>query len=129
MRIAIPVSSNSGPQAAVSGHFGHAPFFAVIEQGLSEVQFIAKIPHSRGHGGGCAPTDELKAAGVTRVLCKGLGQGAHTRLTGEGISVGILDGPYENPAQVLAALEAGTLKLNEAPVLCAGHGEHEHHHH
>ncbi|NCN04271.1 MAG: hypothetical protein GW949_01445 [Spirochaetales bacterium] len=134
MKIALPVTTDQGAQAQLSDHFGHAPFFAVIEKGNPSVTFLTKAAHSRGQGGGCAPTAELKAAGISHVYCKGLGQGAYNRLTGEGISVGILDPTYTHLSQVLDAMGNDTLAPQTDPTLCAGHGhdhghDHGHHHH
>ncbi|WP_052078689.1 NifB/NifX family molybdenum-iron cluster-binding protein [Spirochaeta lutea] len=135
MIIAIPTQTNEGRSAPLSLHYGHSPYFAVYNSETNELAFITKPAHSQHHGGGCAPVEDLQAAGAQKVICKGLGQGAYARLQAAGLSVECVDGSITTLDDLIQALSGGTLQTLEDPALCSHHHggghdhDHGHHHH
>ncbi len=74
MRIAVSVESNDGLDAAVCGHFGHSPFFALVEvegEQVGSVQMVAN-PHYPQHSPGAIP-GFIHSQGAQVMLTGGMG--------------------------------------------------------
>lgn len=136
MITAVPVQSNEA-NARISGHFGSAPFFALIgDQGA--VSFL-----DRRGAESCAPVDELLSAGVTSVIAVGMGRGAMHRLEEAGISTRFITEGPEHLADFVSVLAGdyvnGGMQLSKDAGICTGGGSQErtqtgggspeHHHH
>ncbi|HEU24100.1 MAG: dinitrogenase iron-molybdenum cofactor biosynthesis protein [Mesoaciditoga sp.] len=88
MLIAVPVMGNEGMDAEISGHFGHAPFFAFaeVENGrIESVEFKAN-PFAENHAQGSVPSFLVKNK-VNVLIAGSLGQRAYEILTDNGIKV------------------------------------------
>lgn len=86
MRICVPTESDSGLDAAVSAHFGRAPFFAFVDSASKQVEFIAnrEAGHDRGSCGGAA----LALRGnPDAVAASGMGHGAFDLLRSRGAHI------------------------------------------
>lgn len=124
MRLCIPTVDGTGLEARLSGHFGSAPFFTVIdsETGRTEVIGNAHASHEHGH---CRPTESLQGRGVETVVCRGLGRRALAVLRGEGITVLVTEA--NTVAEAVRAFEVGTLvPLDEAGACQGGHSHSRH---
>ena len=55
MIIAIPITDNLGKDSHVSGHLGHAPYFAIYDLETREVKIIP----TGEHGIGCTPVEKI----------------------------------------------------------------------
>ncbi len=110
MKIAIPANEDK----TLCPHFGHAPFFAVLElegpgQGVKSLQLLQ--PEQGGHS---AVPPWLNSLGVMALIAGGLGQLAIENLNRHGIEVHY--GAPELPVEEIARLWlAGELKLNPRP--------------
>ena len=71
MKICIPTRDERGLQAELSGHFGSAPFFTVVDTDSWECEVIPSGGH--GHGGSCAPTELIGSRKIDAVVCRGMG--------------------------------------------------------
>jgi predicted Fe-Mo cluster-binding NifX family protein len=135
MIIAAPTQTNDGLASVISPHYGHSPFFALYDTESGNLEFIQKQAHSQHNGGGCAPVDELLAAKVKKVVCKGLGQGAYARLQAAGLQVACVDASITTLQDMAQAIQAESLPVQEHPALCShnhdnghDHGGHSHDH-
>jgi predicted Fe-Mo cluster-binding NifX family protein len=75
VKIALP-TTQTGLEAPLSAHFGHATQFTIIDvdfdkKAVLEVKDLVNPPHS--HGGCAAPVEMLQKEGVTDVILGGIG--------------------------------------------------------
>jgi len=104
-RISIPVVSDDGLSAALSPHFGRAPFHVILEEDGAVGALLKGDPEAGGKG---LPLESLATLGVGTVICPGLGRGAHNRLASSGIEV--LFCGASTVGEALAQYRAGLLK-------------------
>jgi predicted Fe-Mo cluster-binding NifX family protein len=125
MNICIPVTEDKGLESTVSGHFGSAPLFIVVNTESKACRALPNLTHSHGHGA-CQPLASLAGQAIDGVVVGGIGMGALAKLQAGGIRV------YQaNVATVGAALDAfegGMLQEVTPATACAhhGHGAHDH---
>jgi predicted Fe-Mo cluster-binding NifX family protein len=101
MRLLIPTEDTNGSGAALSGHFGRAPYYSLADTETGVVVAVVNPSVSHGHGE-CVPASEaFGEGGFDAVVCQGIGRGAVARLAASGIPVYVHDGP-----DVAAAMEA-----------------------
>lgn len=124
MRICIPTMDDRGLEGVVSGHFGSAPFFTLVDTESGACEIIDKGGHGHEHGS-CAPVDLLAAHDLDAVVCRGMGRGAIMRLGQAGLSV--LFAESEKVSEVVAAARDGSLRPLSPQDACAGH-QHDHGH-
>lgn len=117
MKICIPTEDPRGLEARLSGHFGEAPYFTLIDANTEGVEVVPNPRVGHGHGG-CGLPNELHRLGVDAVLCGGLGRRALIRLRELGVSV--IATREEHVAGALAALRAGRLARHSLEQACAG---------
>jgi predicted Fe-Mo cluster-binding NifX family protein len=135
MRICIPTKDDRGLESGVSGHFGRAPFYAVVETETGEVAMESNAKnchgdghghgghhhHGHGHGGGhrcgCHQIMDSKALGA--VFCKGMGRGALAGFSSRGIDVYLTS--KETVGEILEEFRGGGMKPFGADLACAGH--------
>ena len=114
MKILIPSMDDSGMESMVSEHFGHAPFFTVVDAGTGAVTAVA----SPGHQGGRTPAQAIAETGAEVVLGGGMGGRAVQILDSQGIAVFL-----EAKGTVREALEShrqGKLPAASEAAGCAG---------
>jgi predicted Fe-Mo cluster-binding NifX family protein len=124
MKICIPTMDDLGLEGKVSGHFGSAPFFTLVDTESGACEIIDKGGHGHDHGA-CAPVDLLKAHELDAVVCMGMGRGAIMRLGQAGLSIFFAES--EKVSDVVAAAREGRLRALSPQDACAGHG-HGHGH-
>ena len=120
MKLCIPIIENRFLGSEISGHFGKAPAYLLVETSGNEVAGLLE----RGARGkeACAPVEAMVKSGVEAVVCGGLGAGAMERLGSAGIHV------YQTSArtveEMLEEFVEGNLRAMEPARLCAGHHNH-----
>ena len=128
MKICIPTKDDRGPAAEPFRHFGSAPFFTIVDTETGEFEVVANSnPHHR-HGT-YHPMSQLRDHGLDAIVCRGLGRRALASLESEGVDVMI--GPEGTVADIVVAIQEGTLQPLPAAEACRGHGRghgHEHWH-
>ena len=50
MKLCVPTLDDAGPAAALSAHFGSAPFFALIDTRSHDVELVANTNARHAHG-------------------------------------------------------------------------------
>lgn len=130
MNLCIPVLKDDGLASRVSGHFGSAPCFAIVDTDTRTCHVVPNANRHHGHGG-CHPVAALAGLDVQGVLVGGIGAGALSHLHAAGIRVWRADG---GTVEAALASFAGGAPVEIAPgQACAHHGhghgrEHEHEH-
>ena len=126
MKIAIPITSDN----KISGHFGQSDFFGVFT--ISENSVISGmqtvVPEE---GTGCKSNiaSRLATDGVTVLLAAGMGEGAMSKFTRNGISV--IRGCAGEPAELVKKYLSGNVEDRGSS--CHKHIKssihvHQHHH-
>ncbi len=118
MNLCIPVTEDKGLQSPVSGHFGSAPLFAVVDSDTGVCRTISNRDSHHSHGA-CQPLASLAGEGVDAVVVGGIGAGALSQLQAVGVRVFLSVQPTVEA--VVAAYKAGTLPLATHATACAHH--------
>jgi predicted Fe-Mo cluster-binding NifX family protein len=118
MRIAVPAADGSGLDSAVSGHFGSAPYFVVVDTDGMGFDVIPNGAAHHGHGM-CQPMAALAGHPVDAVVASGMGSRALESITASGARVFFSAGPTVREA-------AEQVARGEAPVLSSTCGQHHH---
>ncbi|HKJ28124.1 MAG TPA: NifB/NifX family molybdenum-iron cluster-binding protein [Anaerolineales bacterium] len=74
MKIAISAQTKNGFESQVAGHFGHAPYFAIIDLVENQVKGVTLVenPYLNGHQPGQIP-QFIHSQGVEVMLSGGMG--------------------------------------------------------
>ncbi len=124
MRVCIPVVDDHGLDSRVSGHFGSAPGFLLVDSDTGACRLLANRNEHHAHGM-CNPLAALAGEAVDAAVVGGIGTGALMRLQAAGITVYRADRP--TVSEVLAGFNAGTLEAIDGDGACASHdGQHHH---
>lgn len=117
MRICVPTETDEGVRAAVSRHFGKAPYFSVIDSTTGQIEAVPNghVDHQHGQ---CDPVGQLSKLHPHAVVVAGIGGTALGRLAAAGIptyltSASTLEG-------VLSQVRSGGLKEIEPKEACSG---------
>ncbi len=116
MKIALPVENG-----LISGHFGHAPQFAIVEVADGNIagsQLLVPPPHEPG-----SLPRWLSGLGVTHIICGGIGGRAVELLSAAGIQV-IAGTPVMDPAAAVERFLRGELSGVSGPTCEGHHGGH-----
>ncbi|MBN1403567.1 MAG: NifB/NifX family molybdenum-iron cluster-binding protein [Opitutales bacterium] len=109
--IAVPVLTCKGGESRLSNHFARAPFHMVIDAEGRVVDVLDRSVCAPGDGP--VPCSQMKALGVTHVICSSMGRGAKAHLDRLGICV--LASSAHTVAEALAEFNEGKLpELGEA---------------
>jgi predicted Fe-Mo cluster-binding NifX family protein len=124
MRIGIPVAGTGGLSEALHGHFGGAPYFAIVDTSDGNVRTVENGNLHHAHGQ-CNPMATLAGEHVDVLIVQGIGAGAIAGLQRLGIHV------YRSMAarvsDAVAELQAGALTEVGPMGSCTephGHGQH-----
>jgi predicted Fe-Mo cluster-binding NifX family protein len=124
MQICIPVIEDRGLESRVSGHFGSAPGFMIVDTDSGGCRLIGNHNEHHAHGM-CQPLAALAGESVDGIIVGGIGMGALMKLQAAGITVYQANRP--TVAEVIAAFKAGTLvKVDENGACASHHGHHQH---
>ena len=123
MNLCIPVTEDQGLQSPVSGHFGSAPMFLIVD---TETLSCRAVPNKNQHHdhGLCQPLLSLDGERIDGVIVGGIGMGALNKLNAANIRVYISE--HATVAETVAAFKAGTLQPMQPGMACAHHGPHAH---
>lgn len=108
MKIGVPTMGDRGLEEKVSGHFGRAPTFTVVDISTNELQVLLNTSE---HFGGTKVAPEILAdAGVEVMVCSGLGPRAISMFEQFGVEVYVgVDSIETTVADALRAFQAGLL--------------------
>jgi predicted Fe-Mo cluster-binding NifX family protein len=120
MNICIPVEADRGLESLVCAHFGSAPAFVIVD---TTTELCRAIPNRNAHHahGMCTPVAALQGERVDGAVVGGIGMGALQKLNAANILVYLSE--HATVAETIAAWKAGTLKLVQPHMACAGHGQ------
>ena len=124
MILAYPVLESDGLRSSISGHFGKAPFFLVVDSAdHSCAVYSSGMLRSEGE---CAPLRALAGLGVGEVHCMQMGRGALQRCVAHGLKV------FQTTATTIEAAlaERSNGRCPDLPdeALCGGHADEGHCH-
>lgn len=89
MKIAVPSEGTEGLAAMRSGHFGHSPYFTIVEFGddmeIAGVEVVANVDHDQYGCGGVI--EYVLGLGVDGILAAGMGRPPLMRFTEGGVTV------------------------------------------
>ncbi|MDO9537868.1 MAG: NifB/NifX family molybdenum-iron cluster-binding protein [Thermoplasmata archaeon] len=121
IKIAIPTNAPGGLKSEMSGHFGHADNFTLVDiqgKSIAGTTVLENPPHSQG---GCmAPVMLLKNNGVQAIIVGGLGQRPLMGFQQAGIQV--IAGATGNVESLIQAYLDGKLSQAGDDVVC-GHSK------
>lgn len=109
--ISIPVNDNNGKEAVICEHFGHAPYFALVntENGeISEIKFI--VNPFEDHAPGQIPSF-LNDNGAKVIIARGMGGRAKDFFAGFGIET--VTGANGNVGEIVKKYLSGALTSKE----------------
>jgi predicted Fe-Mo cluster-binding NifX family protein len=107
VNICIPVTADRGLESPVSGHFGSAPIFMLVDVDTREARALTNTRAVHEHGA-CRPLDALAGHEIDALVVGGIGAGALMKVQGAGIRVfrasaatvaGCLDAFLKNEAE------------------------------
>jgi predicted Fe-Mo cluster-binding NifX family protein len=84
MKICIPTDDDRGVEGRACGDFGRAPFFTLVDPDTGDAEVLPN-PDCHAHPGACHHIPQLRAHGVSVVVCEGLGRRAADALIEAGI--------------------------------------------
>jgi predicted Fe-Mo cluster-binding NifX family protein len=123
MQMCIPVLADLGLDSEVSGHFGSAPAFMIVDTDSGACRVIANNNQHHAHGM-CQPLAVLAGEKVDAMIVGGIGMGALMKLQAGGITV--FRAMHPTVAETVAAFKAGELQRVATDDACAGHHGHQH---
>lgn len=119
MNICMPVLGDEGLDSRLSGHFGSAPCFAIIDTETRACRVVENANRHHSHGG-CHPVAAIAGLGVQGILVGGIGAGALSHLQAAGVRVWRAEGRTAGAA--LDAFTAGTPVELTPAAACVHHG-------
>jgi predicted Fe-Mo cluster-binding NifX family protein len=122
MNICIPTDDDQGLDSTVSGHFGSAPFFTIV-QSDSGAWHCVPNPHRHHGGGACHPLGALEGHAVDAVVVGGMGRRALDILAARGIVPYL--GTYQTVRETLDAFAENKLEPLLPEHACHGHADGE----
>ncbi len=121
MKICIPTSDDLGLKSSISGHFGGAPFFLIVDTETSELTPVKNQNQHHSHGM-CQPLKSLAGHEIDAVVCTGIGAGALNKLNASGIKV--LKATGTTVEQLVAAYKSNSLPEFPDQTVCTTHSCH-----
>lgn len=86
VNLCIPVTADRGLESPVSGHFGSAPLFVLVDVEARSARALTNTRAVHEHGA-CRPLDALAGHEIDAVIVGGIGAGALMKLQSAGIRV------------------------------------------
>jgi len=124
MNLCIPVTADRGLESPVSGHFGSAPLYLLVDSETRATRTLSNARAVHEHGA-CRPLDALAGERIDAFLVGGIGAGAIMKLQSAGIRVFRATAPTASVC--LDAFLRNELEDMDPAGACAGHG-HDHGH-
>ncbi len=124
MQICIPVIEDRGLESRVSGHFGSAPGFMIVDTDSGACRVIGNANDHHAHGM-CQPLAALAGETVDGIIVGGIGMGALMKLQAAGIAV--YRAMHPTVSETIAAFKSGALQpVGEEGACASHHGHHQH---
>ena len=92
MNIAVPTTDNTGLEAEVAARFGRAPYFAIVDEKLETVEFIANTGQQAASGAGIQAAQLIADQEVDVLIAGNLGPKAFSGLERADIKLYQVDG-------------------------------------
>jgi len=124
MNLCIPVTADRGLESPVSGHFGSAPLYLLVDSETRATRALSNARAVHEHGA-CRPLDALAGERIDAFLVGGIGAGAIMKLQAAGIRVFRATAPTASGC--LDAFLRNEVEEMDPAGACAGHG-HDHGH-
>ena len=124
MNLCIPVTADRGLESPVSGHFGSAPLYLLVDSETRATRTLSNARAVHEHGA-CRPLDALSGETIDALVVGGIGAGAIMKLQSAGIRVFRATAPTASAC--LDAFLRNELEEMDPAGACAGHG-HDHGH-
>ncbi len=118
MHICFPVGRNEGMGSEVYGHFGSAPFFAIVDTETDGISVIDNGDRHHAHGA-CNPLKALDGRRIDAVIVGGIGGGALSNLRASGVKV--YRAKSTDIRENISQLSAGGLQEFGLQGVCGGH--------
>lgn len=115
MKAAIPCMDDSGLSSQVCGHFGHTPFFTLVDTDSETVTAVANA----GHQADRTPAHAVAEMGAQVVLCSGMGHRAVHLLAELGVQAFM--GAQGTVGETVQAWQDGRLAPASDETACQGH--------
>ena len=119
MNICIPIEKNEGMETKVYGHFGSAPFFAILDTQSRSMEILSNGNMHHAHGQ-CNPIVALSGRPVDILVTGGIGAGAIMKLRAMGIKV-CRTAPGRTIQDVVESFEKGELSEIRDDHACEHH--------
>lgn len=119
MNVCIPVLADQGLESPVSGHFGSAPIYMLVDADTRATRALSNARSVHEHGA-CRPLDALAGEKVDAFVVGGIGAGALMKLQAAGIRV--FRAPASTVGGCLDAFARNEVEEIDPAGACAGHG-------
>lgn len=86
MKLCVPVENKKELESTISLHFGHAPYFAIIDTDDFSIDFIKNKNEKHSHGD-CKPLESINGLEFDAVVVASIGSGASFKLKEAGYNV------------------------------------------
>ncbi len=116
MRLCVPTLGDKGLDDEVSGHFGRAPSFTIVDTDSGEVEVVENT--SEHMGGEKKPPTLLDEKNIDVLLCSNLGRRAVARF--EELGVEVYSGASRKVSDVVDDWENGDLDIASKRDACEG---------
>jgi predicted Fe-Mo cluster-binding NifX family protein len=130
MRIAVSAETNAGLDAPVAGHFGHCPYFTLVDLEAELIQTVQVVanPYFSAHGPGQVP-QFVHSQGANVMLAGGMGHRALSFFEQYGIqSATGASGTVRQAVEAFLQGQLGdTTPCHESTHGCGDKHEHGHH--
>lgn len=126
MKICFPALDSNGLDSEMSGHFGSAPFFLIVDTDTSEVSPLGNDNKHHEHGQ-CNPVAAFANSQVDVAVVSGIGAGAISKLGMHKIAV--YQGATGTIGDNVELFKEGKLSLLDASHACGGHSHDDGHSH
>jgi predicted Fe-Mo cluster-binding NifX family protein len=122
MRICFTADEANGLESVISYHFGHCPFYVIVDVEGKVVKNVESIPNpmAEEHSAGDLPS-YMKEQGIDVIVTGGMGPKAQEFL--QSYSIKAVTGAYGKVKDVLESYLQGEVKYEEMEKEC---GEHHH---
>lgn len=88
MKLAIPSETDAKLESVRSGHFGHTPYFTIVEIDGNDVKSVEAVKNVDHDTQGCGGViDYAISLGIDAIMTVGMGRPPLTRFTDAGIKV------------------------------------------
>lgn len=121
MKLCVPATDAKGLKSNISGHFGSAPFFILVDTDTGAVEEVRNANEHHSHGR-CHPLASLQGRGIGALICSGIGAGALGKLKDAGITAYRAEGA--TVADLVEGYKAGRLEVMNPESACGRHGCH-----